>query len=58
MLRNYARVCDAIAAVERGRIAQDVAPMRDQVDIRVRLPFRQRLAGKALALPASLRRVA
>jgi len=51
---NYRRVCDAIAAVERGAVAQDVPAMRDMVDIRIRLPFRQRLTKNLIAVPSTV----
>jgi hypothetical protein len=54
--QNFRRVCDAVAAVERSRVAKDMPGTRDMVDVRMRLTFRERVPGGLVALPSSLRR--
>jgi hypothetical protein len=51
---NFRKVCDAVAAVERGRVAKDMPGTRDMVDVRIRLTFRERLSGDVVAQTSSV----
>lgn len=53
---NYRRVCEAVSALERRRVAPDMPELRDMVDVRMRLTFRERVPATMAVLPSSLYR--